>query len=98
MTKKKLGDLIDGNRVFLDNILSGYIIQPLPNEKKGCRIFYANISDAKEVPIWAFKKFAQEKVLALFDSIIERLKTYKVGTRVIEETECKMINTFQLLD
>lgn len=26
MTKEKLGDLVDGNRVFLDNILSGYII------------------------------------------------------------------------
>ena len=57
LNKETLGSLVDGYRVFMDNLLSGYIIQPLEGREDGCKIFYANISESKDLPFWAFKKF-----------------------------------------
>ena len=46
----------------MDNSLSGYIIEPLAN-REGCKVFYANITEASDIPFWAFKRFCQEKVI-----------------------------------
>ena len=93
MNEKTLGELLDGYRIFMDNSLSGYIIEPFPN-REGCKVFYANITEASDIPFWAFKRFCQEKVIGVFERILSRMATFDLKN----EEEIKVINTYSNIE
>ena len=84
---------MDEYRVFMDNSLSGYIIEPLPN-REGCRVFYANITEASDIPFWAFKRFCQEKVIGVFERILTRVGSFNLK----HEEDLRVINTYSAIE
>ena len=77
----------------MDNSLSGYIIEPYSN-REGCKVFYANITGASDIPFWAFKRFCQEKVIGVFERILSRMATFDLKN----EDEIKVINTYSNIE
>ena len=80
-------------RVFMDNSLSGYIIEPLAN-REGCKVFYANITEASDIPFWAFKRFCQEKVIGVFERILTRVGSFDLK----HEEEIRVIDTYSAIE